>query len=761
MNRRLMALRRRLVSAPLARRLRRVLPPLSDTEREALEAGSVWWEGALFSGRPEWSAFLANPAPRLTEAEQAFLDGPVETLCRMLDDWRISHELVDLPPEVWRYIEEQGFFGMIIPREYGGLGFSALAHSAVVVKLTTRSITAAITVMVPNSLGPAELLLHYGTEAQKRHYLPRLARGEELPCFALTGPLAGSDAASLPDTGVVCHGEYRGERTLGLRVNWEKRYITLGPVATLLGLAFRARDPDHLLGETEDLGITLALVPTDTPGVNIGRRHFPARQAFQNGPNSGQDVFIPLDWVIGGREQVGQGWRMLMQSLSAGRCISLPAISTGAARFCARTTGAYARVRRQFGVPVGRFEGVQEPLARIAADAYLLDAARAIGAAAVDAGEKPAVVSAMLKYHFTERMRRSVNDAMDVHGGKAICDGPSNYLFGAYQNLPVAITVEGANILTRSLMIFGQGAVRCHPYLLAEMRALREDGPGEGIEAFDRALFGHARHLLGNLGRALVCNLGASRPAPAPAAAHAALHPYYRALGAASATFALVADAALLTLGGELKRREMLSGRLGDVLSELFLASCALKRFEDDGRPEADLPLVHWICQSALHTIQERLDAILANFPSRGLARLLRVIVFPYGRRRHPPGDELTMRCAELLTEPGPVRERLTAGIFVSTDPEDVTGRLEHALGAAVAAEPLEARLREAEADGRLAPGSTLESARAAGVLQEDEVRALREAREAVARVIAVEDFDADALARVPEQVPARARAVR
>ncbi|MCG8544424.1 MAG: acyl-CoA dehydrogenase, partial [Alphaproteobacteria bacterium] len=618
-------LRKNLISAPVLHWYRKVLPPMSDTEREAIEAGTVWWDAELFSGRPDWDAMRSLAKPVLTAEEQAFLDGPTETLCGMLNDWAIQ-ESGDLPPEIWQFIKDQGFLGMIIPKAYGGLGFSALAHSTVVMKISTRSLPAAVTVMVPNSLGPAELLLEYGTKEQKDHYLPRLAAGEEIPCFALTGPDAGSDAASLPDHGVVCTEEIDGERVLGMRVTWEKRYITLAPVATLMGLAFRLSDPDGLLGDKEDLGITLALVPTDTPGVEIGRRHFPANQVFQNGPTSGTDVFMPLDRVIGGTAYVGQGWRMLMNCLAAGRSISLPAASTGGAKFCARTTGAYARVRKQFRLPIGRFEGVQEALARIAGNAYLLEAARGITAAAVDLGEKPGVLSAIVKYHTTDRMRDTVTDAMDVHGGRAICNGPSNYLANVYYALPVSITVEGANILTRSMIIFGQGAIRCHPWLQQEMAAAHDSDAKAGLDAFDRALFGHLKHQIGILGRSLFHNVSGGEWVPAPDAGGIASH-YYKQLGRSSVSFALVAEAALLLLGGGLKRRESLSARLGDVLSEMYLMACALMRFEHDGRPEADEPLLHWCCQSSLYAIQQSLDEILVNFPSRPVAWILRRFV--------------------------------------------------------------------------------------------------------------------------------------
>ena len=482
-------LRRAVLGAPLLALFRRILPQVSQTEQEALDAGTVWWDGDLFSGKPDWNKLLAFPKPTLSAEERAFVDGPVEEVCAMMNDWQITHELYDLPPHVWQFIKDQGFFGMIIPKQYGGLGFSALAHSEVVMKLTTRSGTAAVSVMVPNSLGPAELLLHYGTDAQKNHYLPRLAKGLEMPCFALTSPEAGSDAAGIPDFGIVCRGEWEGKpNVLGIRLTWEKRYITLGPIATLLGLAFRLYDPDRILGRSdgEDVGITLALVPTRTPGVHIGRRHLPLNAVFQNGPTWGKDVFIPMDYIIGGVDYVGQGWKMLMNCLAAGRSISLPANGVGIAKLCALTTGAYGRVRTQFKMPVGRFEGVEEAIARIGGNTYIMDAARVMTAGAVDLGEKPSVVSAIVKYHLTERGRQVINDAMDVHGGKGICMGPNNYLARSYQSVPIAITVEGANILTRSLIIFGQGAIRSHPYVLKEIAATQEPDAREGARRFRR-----------------------------------------------------------------------------------------------------------------------------------------------------------------------------------------------------------------------------------------------------------------------------------
>jgi acyl-CoA dehydrogenase len=738
-------LRRALVSDRLLAWFRRVLPPVSQTEQEALDAGTVWWDGDLFSGAPDWRRLHAIPAPALSAEEQAFLAGPVEELCAMLDDWQVSYELNDLPPEAWRFIRERGFLGMIIPRQYGGMGFSALGHSAVVAKLATRTAAGTVSVMVPNSLGPAELLLHYGTEAQKQHWLPRLAKGLEMPCFALTGPEAGSDAGSIPDTGTLCRGLHEGREVLGLRVTWNKRYITLAPVATVLGLAFKARDPQRLLGGGEDLGITLALIPTSHPGVKIGRRHFPLNASFMNGPTSGTDVFIPLDWVIGGRERVGQGWRMLMECLAAGRSISLPSSSAGASKLAALATGAYARVRTQFRTPVARFEGVEEALARIGGNAYAIEAARIMTAGAVDLGEKPAVVSAIVKYHATERNRQVINDAMDVHGGKGICLGPGNYLGRVYQQVPIAITVEGANILTRSMIIFGQGAIRCHPFVLREMAATREADPAKASRDFDAALRGHVVFALSNFVRALLHGVTGARFArghgPAP------LDCFYREMSRLAAAFAFCADVAMLTLGGSLKRREKLSARLGDVLSQLYLASAVLKRFADDGHPAADLPLVQWSVQDALWRAEEALAGVVANFPSRPAALLMRLATLPLGRRLAPPSDRLGAAVARALTEAGDARARLARDVYLPRRDDDLVGRLQVALELLPAVEALEGRLREAARDGRLAAGQGAHraaAAREAGLLSAEEAALLARYERIRASAIAVDDFPHD-----------------
>ncbi|MEX0900430.1 MAG: acyl-CoA dehydrogenase [Gammaproteobacteria bacterium] len=734
-------LRRALMSKPLLGWFRTVLPPLSPTEQIALNAGNTWWDADLFSGRPDWSKLLANPAPQLSPEEQAFLDGPVEEFCRSLDDWRITDELNDLPPESWALIRKHKLFGMIIPKEYGGLEFSALGNSSVVMKIASRSLSAGVTVMVPNSLGPGELLMHYGTDAQKRHYLPRLATGEEIPCFALTSPWAGSDAGALPDVGIICKGMHEGREVLGMRVTWDKRYITLAPVATVLGLAFKAYDPDQLLGDTEDLGITCALIPTDTPGVEIGQRHAPLNASFMNGPTRGKDVFIPMDWLIGGTEYIGKGWMMLMNCLSAGRAISLPALGTSSGKMASRMTGAYARVRRQFRVPIGAFEGVEEALTRIAGYTYRMDAARVMTAGAIDLGNKPSVLSAILKYHNTEGMRQVVGDAMDVHGGRGVIMGPANYLARNYQAVPISITVEGANILTRSMIIFGQGAIRCHPYLLREVEAASNPDRDQGVRDFDDALFAHIGHVISNKVRAFVGGLTGARLFSRPTGRRTGY--YFRQLSRMSAAFAFLADVTLALLGGELKRREKLSARFGDVLSHLYLSSAALKRFEDQGRPSEDRPLLDWALRDSLFKMQLAIEDILRNFPVRWLGVALRLVVFPLGRPYAPPSDRLGHAVARLLLEPSLARDRLTAGVYLPDDAGDPVGLMDAALVAVIAAEPIERKL-EKGLKVRLHPATMepeIERGLGAGVIDADEAAVLREALALTTRAIAVDEF--------------------
>jgi acyl-CoA dehydrogenase len=739
------------LSRPLYATFRRILPRMSDTEREALEAGTVWWDGALFGGRPSARALHAIPAPRLTDEEQSFLDHEVETLCAMVHDWQVTRRDLDLPPEAWDYIKTHRFFGMIIPKTYGGLGFSASAHSAVVTKLASRNSALSATVMVPNSLGPAELLLHYGTEAQKDHYLPRLARGEDIPAFGLTSPWAGSDAAAIPDHGIVCRGEWQGQDVLGMRVTWDKRYITLGPVCTVLGLAFRLYDPDGLLGGPPDVGITCALVPAHHPGVEIGRRHFPLDAMFMNGPTRGRDVFMPLEFIIGGPERAGQGWRMLMECLAAGRSISLPSSYAGMAQLTARAVGAYSVIRDQFRTRIHKFEGIIEPLARIAANTYLMDAARTMTAGAVDLGEKPAVVSAIVKYHVTERGRAVVNDGMDVIGGKGIILGPQNFLGRAYQQIPVGITVEGANILTRSLIIFGQGAIRCHPFVLAEMRAAQADDPDQGLADFDRAFWGHVRHTAGNALRATLHGWTGAILARPDTAVAPEMSRYYRQLSRFSAAFATVADASMLTLGGSLKRRESISARLGDVLSQLYLISATLKRYEDEGRQAADAALAHWAIQDAFHRAQDAFAGVLANFPNRSIACALRVLLFPWGRAFAPPSDALSAAAAQALCQPGGARDRLTRGAYVPTALEEPVGAIEAAFQAVLDTQALDTRMREFEKAGGIPAGDPRANVRdmaqavhAAGGLTDAEYARVQ-ARDALRdRVIAVDDFAPD-----------------
>jgi len=718
-------LRRNLLSRAALALFRKKLPPISRTEQEALEAGTVGWDGELFRGRLRWKRLLAKPLPSLSSEEQAFLDGPVEELCRRVDDWKISHELHDLPPEVWAFLKAKGFFGMIIPKVYGGLEFSALAHSAVVQKVGSRSVTAAVTVMVPNSLGPAELLLHYGTQAQKDHYLPRLARGEEIPCFGLTSPEAGSDAASIPDAGVVCFGTWQGKEVLGVRLDWEKRYITLGPVSTLIGLAFRLSDPDRLLGGSAEPGITLALIPSNTPGVAIGTRHDPMGIPFQNGPTWGRNVFIPIDQIIGGAAGAGQGWRMLMECLAAGRSISLPALTTGGAKWAARVAGAYARVRRQFNLPIGRFEGIEEPLARIGANAYLMEAARRMTCGALDQGERPSVISAIVKYHCTERMRASLLDGMDILAGAGISQGPRNLLGRAYQSAPIGITVEGANILTRTLIIFGQGVIRCHPYVLRELRGAMDPDPEKGLKAFDEAFWAHALFTPVNALRTLALALTGGRLASTP---RGRARRHFQRASRYAAAFALAADLALLTLGGGLKRKEKLSGRLADILSHLYLVSSTLWSFQQRGHPREEEALLDWVCLDAFTRIEASFDGLLRNLPSRPTAWLLRGLAFPLGRRAAPPSDALGHRVASLLLEPSALRDRLTSGLYIPDEVPEPMARLEEALRLAAAAEPLERKLKQ---------GAALEGAEAA--LLEQALRIRREA-------IQVDDFPAESM---------------
>lgn len=733
-------LRRLLISNRLFSVYRKVMPRLSSTEREALEAGTVWWEAELFSGKPRWRRLLRQPAPRLSKAEQEFINGPVEELCLMLDDWDICDKRRDLPGSIWQFIRDNRFFSMIIPKRYGGLEFSAQANSAVVMKLASRNVTAAVTVMVPNSLGPGELLMHYGTEEQKNHYLPRLASGEEIPCFALTSALAGSDAGAMPDKGIVCRDQFEGEEVLGLRVSWDKRYITLAPVATLLGLAFRAYDPDGLLGDTQDLGISCALIPTATAGVEIGNRHLPVGAVFMNGPTRGKDIFIPMHWVIGGQERLGQGWRMLMQSLATGRAISLPSLGVAGGKMASMLTGAYARIRTQFDTPIGYFGGVEEALSRIGGRTYRMDAARALTLVALDKGEKPGVLSAINKYQITEDGRRCILDAMDIHGGKGIIQGPNNYLAQAYQALPTSITVEGANILTRSLIIFGQGAIRAHPCLLKEMNAVTGIANSQARRAFDNAVFTHIGFTLSNTVRSMLLGLTGSRMTPAPVRGPHAT--YFRQLNRMSAAFAFVADSVLVLLGGKFKFKEKLSGRLADALIHLYMASAMLKRFVDDGQPVDDLPFFTWGMEDSLYSIQQSLLGVIQNFPVPLLGRIVRLIVFPFGRPSSGPSDITVKAAAQLLLNENESRDRLINGVFIS-DRDDATGRVNKAFHLVLGAEPAERAIKNTmkiSVNFENYEG-LVKRATESGVITEEQATMVRLAQRASARVIAVDEF--------------------
>lgn len=744
--------RRRFITQPVLRFYRNVMPTMSRTEREAISAGTITWEGDLFRGNPNWNKLLSYPKATLSLEEQNFLEGPVENLCRMINDWDITHNRADLSPEVWRYIKENGFFGLIIPKKYGGKQFSAYAHSQILVKVSSRSITVGSTIAVPNSLGPAELLLHYGTEDQKNYYLPRLARGEEIPCFALTSTVAGSDAGAMTDHGIICWGEYEGKKTLGIRLNFNKRYITLAPIATVIGLAFKLYDPEHLLSKKEDIGITCALIPRDTPGLTIGKRHFPLNAPFQNGPLQGKDIFIPVSWIIGGHEQAGKGWGMLMECLAAGRAISLPASAVGGAKVLAYATGAYARIRRQFNLPIGRFEGIEEPLARIGAYTYIMDAARTFITSSIDTGEKPTVASAIVKSRVTEFGRQLACDGMDIHGGKAICLGPKNYVGRGYQAAPIAITVEGANILTRNMIIFGQGAMRCHPYILAELEAANLPEAKVSLVAFDKVLMQHAGYSISNLVRSFALGLTSSFIVKAP---KGKMKRYFQQATRFSSAFAFLTDVCMLTFGGGLKRKESISARLGDILSYLYLLSAVLKHYYDQGEHGEDLPAVRFASLYCLFEIQERFDEILKNFPIRSLAWILKVIIFPLGERFSKPRDAINHKVAQLLIAPTETRERLAAGAFLGSSDVNVLADVQDALIKTIASEPIEKIIRQAKKEGTITGYTAIELAQSAlnhHVITVEQFDTFMQAEEARNKVLSVDAFEPEKLERVEVQ---------
>ncbi len=731
-----------LFSRPIYKVMKKLMPTISQTEQEALDAGDVWWEAELFSGKPDFEFLQKLPKPTLTEEEQAFIDGPVEEFCKMLDDWQITHIDYDLSPEAWQFAKDNGFFSLIIPKQYGGLDYSAYCHSQVVMKIGSRSGSAGVTVMVPNSLGPGKLLTTYGTKEQKDYYLPRLAKGIEIPCFALTGPDAGSDAGAMPDAGVVCYGSYDGkDDVLGIRLNFSKRYITLAPVATLLGIAFRLSDPDHLLSDEEDRGITLALIKSDTEGVEIGQRHFPANHAFMNGPVRGKDVFIPLDAVIGGVDYVGKGWMMLMECLGDGRAISLPALGTAAGKMGAKYTGAYARIRQQFHTPIGYFEGVEEALAEIAGQAYAMDAARSLVSVALDGGKVPSVISAIVKYQVMERMRDTINHEMDVHGGHAICMGPHNYLGRAYQLIPVGITVEGANILTRTMIVFGQGAMRSHPFLLKEVKAVHNEDEKQGVKDFDNAFFAHMGFIISNVVRSFWFGLSFAKFVSTPGDSDT--RRYYQQLVKMSSAFALLADICVGVLGGSLKRREKISGRLADALANMYIMSAALKHYENQGSHKEDLVLLKWVCEDSLYNIQMSMKGIVKNLPVPFIGALCNFIIFPLTKPYQRPSDKLGHKVARTILSPGETLDRLSAGIFNSDDKNDASGRITHALNLVLKTDELQRKLRDAYKQGKLENRGrdAYPEAKEKNIITEVEYDQLMEAEAAIQNAIKVDEF--------------------
>jgi len=734
--------RRDYLTTRLLKFYKSVSPEMSTTEQEAIDAGTVWWDGELFSGKPDWQKLHGIGQAKLTIEEQAFLDGPCETVCSMVDEWQINHVDADLSDEIWAYLKEHKFFAMIIEKKYGGLAYSAYAQSRVLQKLAGVSAVLSSTVGVPNSLGPGELLQHYGTAEQQDYYLPRLASGEEIPCFALTSPEAGSDAGAIPDEGIICKGEFEGEEVLGMRLTFSKRYITLAPVATVVGLAFKLYDPEGLLGDKESLGITCALIPRDTEGLQIGRRHFPLNVPFHNGPVKAEDMFVPLSYIIGGEKMAGKGWRMLMECLSVGRCITLPSSAAGGAKQLALSTGAYSRIRRQFRMPIGQMEGVEEMLARIGGNAYLMDAVTSFSTAGVDLGEKPSVISAICKYHLTERMRQIVNDSMDVHGGKGICLGPNNYLGRAYQGVPISITVEGANILTRNMMIFGQGAMRCHPYVLKEIYAAQMDDKKEQLETFDSAVFGHIGFALSNTVRSLWFTLSRNWFSSTPFKDETAQ--YYRSLQGYSSNLAMLTDISMGVLGGSLKRRERLSARLGDVLSYLYLGSATLKRYDEQGRNKEDLPLLHWAMQDCLHKMDIAIDDFIRNFPSVSVAIYLRLLVQPFGKINDKPSDEIEHKIADMLQKPNGARSRLGYGQYLARTEGSLFGDLEQTLENIVEVEPIFERI--CKTLGEKLPMTQLDKladkALAANIISKSDAQLLRDTEAGRLRTINVDDFD-------------------
>jgi acyl-CoA dehydrogenase len=740
----LVPFRQQILSGPALGIFKKVLPKMSTTEKAALAAGTTWWEGELFTGKPDWSKLADHPKPALTEIEKAFIEGPVEELCGMLDDWKFCQEYGDLPQDVIDFIHKHKFLGLIIPEEYGGLHFSAYAQTRILTKVSAVNGIAAFYIAVPNSLGPGELLMKYGTDEQRDHYLPRLADGRDLPCFGLTSPRAGSDAGAIPDTGVVCEGEFDGKKVLGIKLNFDKRYITLAPIATVIGLAFKLFDPDKLIGSEEDRGITCALIPRDIDGIEIGRRHFPVGTPFHNGPIRGKDVFIPMSYIIGGQDMVGQGWPMLVECLSVGRCITLPSVSNSIGKNVMATTGAYTAIRRQFNSAIANFEGIQEALARIAGFSYIIDSAVSVTATSIDTGENPSVPSAILKYHCTEMARTILNDGMDINAGKAVIQGPKNYIANLYASFPVAITVEGANILTRSLIIFGQGAIRCHPFVLKEMEAASEGD----LKKFDSALFGHIGFAISNIVRSKVLAVFGKMLSNKRGGF---TKPYYDALERYSACFAVASDMAMLTMGGSLKFREMTSARLGDLLSSLYLGSMVLKHYENEGLRPEDQPFVAYAMDHLLYEFEQQYKRFANNMGVPAVGPLLKLVAFPLGSYRRPPSDETIKSLAKLISRPSEAREHSISGIYATKD--NPAGKMGDVMQMVYDYNDLGKKIREAVKEGKISDivgFEQINEAEAEGVLTKEEADKVRKLDAARMEFIHVDDFAYNEIGRNP-----------
>jgi acyl-CoA dehydrogenase len=647
------------------------IPKLSKTEEEALNAGDTWLEEDIFRGTPNWSR-LASVSTVLTEEEQAFLDHETEILCSMLDEWQIT-QARDLPDNVWAYLKENGFFGLVIEKKYGGKGFSARAHSDIVVKIASRSGVAAVTVMVPNSLGPGELLQHYGTDEQKNHFLPRLAKGIDIPCFALTEPDAGSDATSIKSEAVVMNKKMDGKTVLGLMLTLNKRWITLSPIATLIGLAVKLKDPDGLLNGVGMEGITCLLIPRDSENLQIGNRHLPADQPFMNGTIRGEDIFVPITSIIGGQENAGRGWQMLVECLSIGRSISLPALGAASSSVSYVTTGAFARIRRQFNVEIAQFEGIEEKLAEIAGLAYLTNSTRLLTVAAVNEHKKPSVASAIAKYFNTEFGRIVLNDAMDVHAGRAVVVGPRNYLSNHYQGIPISITVEGANIMSRNLLIFGQGSMACHPFVRKEFYAVAK----EDKAAFRELIWQHITYFLHNFSKTVCTAWTGGRFISAPASP---LKREYQRLARMSYAFAWLADLSLIYLGGDLKRKERLSARLADGMAYLYMAMAALRNCQQHQEHADQQVHATWAVSYCFYHAQKSLIEFCNNFPVRSIGFVIRMLAFPWGQSMRYPSDKLDHKLSRLMTENNDYRASIIKSMYLSGDASQPIDKMEHAL---------------------------------------------------------------------------------